>query len=220
MRSASEGFSSSKRNNALSSSESSRKATPSDAARSSSRRQRATAALSSGSIRAAKTQANVKLGQQARELAALQKQAILEEKSRRPLGTRMSSRLRGPTEVDEWQQIPSDWLDDEEEKLVVSGRGRTRSQRSTTLTKPSISKLKTFNKHRARLSTGLDSDSDSELTELSDEDQEQEGEEEVETSPTIEQPDQPSTHPQSSTPVEVPETLPEGFIEWETVGGY
>ena len=72
-------------------------------------------------------QASAKLSAQAKELAALQRQAAMEVRrsgrrvaspspSRkaspsRPLGTRMSARLRGAPQVDDvWQEIPDEWL--------------------------------------------------------------------------------------------------------------
>ncbi|KAF8274826.1 hypothetical protein EI94DRAFT_1768633 [Lactarius quietus] len=83
--------------------------------------------------RAAKMQASAKLSAQAKELAELQRQAAMEarrssrrvaspspsqkESSRRPLGTRMSARLRGANQVeDEWQEIPDEWLKERLEK--------------------------------------------------------------------------------------------------------
>ncbi|KAI9440096.1 hypothetical protein H4582DRAFT_1577070 [Lactarius indigo] len=79
--------------------------------------------------RAAKMQASAKLSAQAKELAELQRQAALEGRRsgrrvaspssprraspRRPLGTRMSARLRGANQTDEeWQEIPNEWLND------------------------------------------------------------------------------------------------------------
>ncbi|KAH9178342.1 hypothetical protein EDB89DRAFT_2064118 [Lactarius sanguifluus] len=79
--------------------------------------------------RAAKMQASAKLSAQAKELAELQRQAALEGRRssrrvaspspsrraspRRPLGTRMSARLRGVNQTDEeWQEIPNEWLNE------------------------------------------------------------------------------------------------------------
>jgi hypothetical protein len=112
--------------------------------------------------RAAKDQAIIKLDAQARDLAKLNQQAALInhesttfrqtllrsqpiKHTSRPLGTRISARLRGPQE-EEWQSVPKEWLND----------------------------LKSFQnvKTEAELSkTGLESDEDaiSDLTELSEE---------------------------------------------------
>ncbi|KAH8981590.1 hypothetical protein EDB86DRAFT_3086957 [Lactarius hatsudake] len=85
--------------------------------------------VSSRGPRAAKTQASAKLSAQAKELAELQRQAALEGRRssrrvaspspsrraspRRPLGTRMSARLRGVNQTDEeWQEIPNEWLNE------------------------------------------------------------------------------------------------------------
>jgi hypothetical protein len=109
--------------------------------------------------RAAKDQAMMKLDAQAKDLANLNRQAaLLYQESTifrptalrsqptgytsRPLGTRISARLRG-SQKDEWQSVPKEWLN--EEKSVK--------------TEAELSK------------TGLESDEDaiSDLTELSEE---------------------------------------------------
>lgn len=66
--------------------------------------------------RSAKDTANRKLGDQARELAQLNRQAAQSVSARAtttsapaPRGTRTSSRLRGAN--DEWQQVPDEWLE-------------------------------------------------------------------------------------------------------------
>ncbi|KAJ3890976.1 hypothetical protein GG344DRAFT_48286 [Lentinula edodes] len=78
--------------------------------------------------RAAKDQANLKLDAQAKELAELNRQAALlashspgsnrksstRTSSARPLGTRQSARLRG-SDDDEWQAIPDEWLQNDED---------------------------------------------------------------------------------------------------------
>ena len=112
--------------------------------------------------RAAKDQAIMRLDAQARDLAKLNRQANLlkhesttfrrtllrtqlTEHTSRPLGTRISARLRGSQE-EEWQSIPKEWLHEEK----------------------SLPNVKT----EAKLSkTGLESDEDaiSDLTELSEE---------------------------------------------------
>ncbi|KAJ7454864.1 hypothetical protein FB451DRAFT_1049218 [Mycena latifolia] len=101
-----------------------------------------------GGGRAAKAQAKLKLDAQAKELAELNR-AARAKPSRgrtavapvRPLGTRVSARLRG-AEEDEWQAVPQDWLDEE--------KGPSR---------------------KTRAKTGLESDDESvsDLTELSEE---------------------------------------------------
>lgn len=110
-----------------------------------------------GGGRAAKAQAKLKLDAQAKELAELNRAAGLRAPATRashggrtpvapvrPLGTRVSARLRGADE-EEWQAIPEDWL-------TEGG-----------------SKKKTPVKPKPK--TGLESDDDSvsDLTELSEE---------------------------------------------------
>ena len=111
--------------------------------------------------RAAKDQAIMKLDAQARDLANLNRQADLLNPepgtfrrsslrsqptgyAARPLGTRISARLRGSQE-EEWQSVPKEWLDEENDL-----------QNGKTDAKPS--------------KTGLESDEDaiSDLTELSE----------------------------------------------------
>lgn len=94
----------------------------------------------------------MKLDAQAKDLANLNRQtALLNHESKptghssRPLGTRISARLRG-TQEEEWQPVPKEWLN--EERSLQNGK-----------TEAELSK------------TGLESDDDaiSELTELSEE---------------------------------------------------
>lgn len=118
--------------------------------------------------RAAKAQANLKLDAQAKELAELNKQAALlasgsgtatrsskrqkVEAFARPLGTRLSARLRGAE--DEWQPVPDEWLEDAAAGSGIKGKGKVQNQKRSTIPK-----------------TGLESDEESisDLTELSEE---------------------------------------------------
>ncbi|KAF8802419.1 hypothetical protein BYT27DRAFT_7112212 [Phlegmacium glaucopus] len=104
--------------------------------------------------RAAKDQAIMKLDAQAKDLASLtrlnhestNRRALLRSRpighTSRPLGTRISARLRGAQE-EEWQSVPKEWLNEENS----SQNGKTKAK------------------------TGLESDEDaiSDLTELSEE---------------------------------------------------
>jgi hypothetical protein len=113
--------------------------------------------------RTAKDQAMMKLDAQARDLANLNRQAALlnqestifrpislrSQPSRytsRPLGTRISARLRGSQKKEEWQSVPKEWLSEGKSLQDVK-------------TEAELSK------------TGLESDEDaiSDLTELSEE---------------------------------------------------
>ncbi|THH09749.1 hypothetical protein EW146_g8602, partial [Bondarzewia mesenterica] len=129
--------------------------------------------------RAAKTQANLKLDAQAKELAELQRQAAAESKrggkraagaaatlsprKAAVVGTRVSARLRGATVVeDEWQEIPEEWLKDT--KDGESG-GKEDNQGGQD---EQMRAEKTGETHK--LKTGLEEDDAiSELTELSEE---------------------------------------------------
>ena len=111
--------------------------------------------LSTGRGRAAKAQANIKLDAQAKERAAFQRDSTTFRASKkevvstpwpgRPVGTRVSRRLRGDVE-DGWQPVPEEWL---------SEAGNTKEEDKR--------------KKMTELKTGLESDqgSISDLTDLS-----------------------------------------------------
>lgn len=182
--------------------------------------------------RAAKAQAKVKLDMQARELAELNRQAAMESSGSmraskrqkttnssagpafhsRPLGTRLSARLRGP-DAEEWQPVPEEWLKEDgdagEDETEVAGS-------------PIDEKA---GKGVQGPKTGLESDEDSisDLTELSEESEAKflgKGGAE-DTVKTESQPDLESEHarerPTDDRGLEIPSPLPEGFVEWETV---
>ncbi|EJD06674.1 uncharacterized protein FOMMEDRAFT_144617 [Fomitiporia mediterranea MF3/22] len=143
-----------------------------------------------GRARAAKTQANVKLDLQAKQLAAAK--AEMESFNRRSsgrtspskasnhqtLGTRVSRRLRGRQDNDdddEWQEIPEEWLPKDEEAGYKSSPTRASGTRSSTRIKiPARPKkeetppLRSSARNRIARDAGLESDDESELTELSD----------------------------------------------------
>lgn len=153
-----------------------------------------------GGGRAAKTQAKMKLDAQAKELAEFQRQLSAAAKNKGkgptlpppPKGTRLSKRLRGSTEEDEWQPIPEEWL--------------------TSTKEPDSEK--------DLPKTGLESDDESALTSLSDED-EDEAAEEAESEGTMHNTlkgggltDEESV---DNKQPEIPSEIPADFIEWETV---
>lgn len=182
--------------------------------------------------RAAKAQAKIKLDIQARQLAELNRQAAIESfgsprvsrrakgnvdavYNTRPLGTRLSARLRG-TDA-EWQPVPDEWLNE----------GADAGQDDREAARSSDDQKASERDHEVEPKTGLESDQDSisELTELSEDSEaksldKSEAEDRVKTEP------QPVLEPESSptrppTPndrgLEPLPILPEGFIEWETV---
>ncbi|KAJ7671700.1 hypothetical protein DFH06DRAFT_122957 [Mycena polygramma] len=152
--------------------------------------------------RAAKTQAKIKLDAQAKELAELNRAAGIKAPTTRtshgsrnpvapvrPLGTRISARLRGADD-DEWQAVPEDWL--------AEGGSKKKA-----LVKPTVK-------------TGLESDNDSvsDLTELSEEAVEmmdEEEEEEKESSPPPEVAEAPPAEDAKE------DISLDGFVEWETI---
>jgi hypothetical protein len=150
--------------------------------------------------RAAKAQANIKLDAQAKELAAFQRDSTAFGASKkevastplpgRPVGTRVSRRLRGDVE-DGWQPVPEEWL---------SEAGNTKEEDKRKVTE---------------LKTGLESDqgSISDLTELS-------SLEETVDVPTPENVDSKTGEMgqvMDDRELDGASTVPDGFIEWETV---
>jgi hypothetical protein len=144
-------------------------------------------------------QASAKLSAQAKELAELQRQAALEARrsgkrvmspspsrkssSQRPMGTRMSARLRGVAQVDdEWQEIPDEWLKEgneaeedggasgneqleEEEQMGVGSDPDPKPEPEPELDAVPDTDTDT---HRAKTGLGSDDDTISELTELTE----------------------------------------------------
>ncbi|KAL1745390.1 hypothetical protein HDZ31DRAFT_63138 [Schizophyllum fasciatum] len=197
-----------------------------------------------GGTRAAKSQANLKLDAQAKELAELQRQAQLDASGRpRPLGTRVSSRLRGQDDDEEWQQVPDAWLNGDEDMDVDSGSDRRRSTANGRSTRSSArhapapertprsiaiaNARAAASKRNAPESESedenegdsddknadADSDAVSELTELSDEEEEEQPEEPASDHPQEEE--EVNHKVQIDEPKEPP--IPEGFVEWETI---
>ncbi|KAG5641076.1 hypothetical protein DXG03_006066 [Asterophora parasitica] len=186
---------------------------------------------SAGRGRAAKMQAKAKLDAQAKELAELNRQAAREGAGLRvstrgkaaspakkaaptlppPRGTRLSARLRGREDEDEWQSVPEEWLNGEGKKVNGERNGA-----------PAVHGEK----------TGLESDGSeiSDLTELSDsgegegDNDQDEGEQAPEAAE--EQPKEEEAQPQlteapavlvDDRELDPPPVLPADFIEWETI---
>jgi len=136
-------------------------------------------------------QANIKLDAQAKELAELQRQAAAENRHtsrrgtsassspRKPVGTRVSARLRGVHLEDEWQEIPDEWLKEgaeENDGVSASEQSEKDDDKDADMgpdPEPELADLEPepdadTGVHLAK--TGLESDDDdiSELTELSE----------------------------------------------------
>ena len=157
--------------------------------------------------RAAKDQAMMKLDAQARDMANLNRQAALLNQDSvifrpislrsqpskyisRPLGTRISARLRG-SQKEEWQSVPKEWLD--EGKSLQDGK-----------TEAEV------------LKTGLESDEDaiSDLTELSEE----VSDDSKLNTPSLgaKSAESPAfNHRETSRELQMLDT----YVEWETVSG-
>ncbi|KAF9020933.1 hypothetical protein BDZ89DRAFT_1071853 [Hymenopellis radicata] len=160
--------------------------------------------------RAAKSQANLKLDAQAKELEELNRQAValargeagLRTSSRRQssplkntisvrsLGTRTSARLRGSEDDEEWQAVPEEWLHED------SGPSTRRSKRKALSETSSVSDL-------TELTDSDASDSDAE--------EDEEDEEEPEATDVEEAEDEPMGADEQSS------QLPADSVEWETL---
>ena len=154
-----------------------------------------------GSGRAAKTQARAKMDAQAKELAEFQRQVATKYRGRAPAtlpvpkGTRISKRLRGAAEEEEWQPMPDEWLED-------SGLPAP-----TEAPKPPPK-------------TGLESDDESALTSLSDEEQEQEPVIAAEDNDDRESPyndEEDSSVDGVNGDAKSVSEVANDFVEWETV---
>ncbi|KAF7316997.1 DALR-1 domain-containing protein [Mycena chlorophos] len=93
--------------------------------------------------RTAKARAKIKLETQAKELEELNRAAAAATGKRsarkaaappRALGTRLSARLRGTEDEDEWQTIPDEWLSDEEPPSKPAKTGLESGDSSSELT--------------------------------------------------------------------------------------
>lgn len=147
----------------------------------------------------AKAQAKMKMDAQAKELAVFQRQTAATAKNKGkgftltlpPRGTRLSKRLRGSMEEDEWQPVPDEWLADH--------------------TDPGSGKLP---------KTGLESDDESALTSLSDEDEEvadETGSQETNYSKSKGANQTDDDRVVDDRGLEVPLETASDFVEWETV---
>jgi hypothetical protein len=189
--------------------------------------------------RAAKAQANLRLDAQAKALAAFRSEETAAAASSakhgkpppasstpRPLGTRLSARLRGDGADGEWQPIPEEWL----------GLSTPDDKAAATPPPPA---------GKGAHKTGLESDleSTSDLTELSDsseeegrEDAQKEDDEEEDVTdekssrtdiepPVVKDPKPTTASKEEETEIKMVHDRdlddipipPDGFIEWETV---
>ena len=185
---------------------------------------------SAGRARAAKTQANAKLDLQARQLLAAKAEfeSLNRRSSRgsasRPLGTRISRRLRGDEEDDdECQQIPPEWLESNDDPPSPSKRpSRTSTRLNVRLTvretprKPPPVRRVLSEEPDLGNSTGLEGDSD--LTELSDSETSNRKGDTMDVADVEEAPEE-DTEQKDEPEVNEP-WPPAGFVEWETVSGY
>jgi hypothetical protein len=147
----------------------------------------------------------MKMDAQAKDLAEFQSQAAEAAKNKgkspaqptpAPKGTRLSKRLRGSMEEEDWQPVPDEWL--------AESNASAPPKLPTTLPK-----------------TGLESDDESALTSLTDDDEDvvAEGAEDEEAGGGKSNPsgqiDEETTLDDRG--LEVLPEMPSDFIEWETV---
>jgi hypothetical protein len=156
----------------------------------------------------------MKLDAQAKELSASQRQAVgtginrtgmkpPTGELRRPVGTRVSARLRADIAEEEWQPVPAEWLAEERdttgESSVNKGAAHSSGVDAKLLSKVGL---------------GSDEESISDLTELTEDQDEQNAK--IEPDYTENASILAARLKRASELEEQP--LPEGFIEWETVG--
>ncbi len=140
----------------------------------------------SGRARAAKTQANVMLDLQAKQLLAVkaemrslsrfkghrETQTSSNSPPKTTAGTRVSRRLRGPEiELEEWQQIPEEWLTEagSSRQHANDAKRKTRQGESPRKRRREDDSDEEFVAPKITVTgTGLESGDESELTELSD----------------------------------------------------
>lgn len=155
-----------------------------------------------GGGRAAKAQAKMKMDAQAKDLAEFQRQATAAAKNKGkgpahpapvPRGTRLSKRLRGSMEEEDWQPVPDEWL-------------------AESNTFPSV-KLPNILPR-----TGLESDDDSALTSLSDDNEDVDAEDaELEQTGDGTSSGQINENILDDRGLEMLPEMPSDFIEWETI---
>ncbi|KIM84771.1 hypothetical protein PILCRDRAFT_817567 [Piloderma croceum F 1598] len=175
--------------------------TPGRSARRGASQQGGTVSAGRGGGRAAKTQAKMKMDKQAKDLAEFQRQAATAEKTKGkssaqapppPRGTRLSKRLRGSTEEDDWQPVPDEWLAEGEAPAPA----------------------------KALPKTGLESDDESALTSLSDEEDETADgiqHEEADSNQPGMGGEFDKEQILDDRGLEVPPEMPSDFVEWETI---
>lgn len=157
-----------------------------------------------GGGRAAKAQAKEKMDAQAKELAEFQRQAAVAARNKGkaaapppppPKGTRLSKRLRGAIEEEEWQPVPDEWLAE-----------------SSSPAPAKASKMSP--------KTGLESDDESALTSLSGDDGEEGKAEDPISDETKLNSQRLKDGGLDDRGLEVPPEMPSGFIEWETASDF
>ncbi|KAK7454556.1 hypothetical protein VKT23_011309 [Stygiomarasmius scandens] len=126
----------------------------------------------------------------------------------RALGTRISARLRGAEDEEEWQEIPEEWLNDGNlsNKEIVKGKGKGKG-RSTGLEsdKSSVSDLTELSE--------LSSEEEEEADEKADTEEKEYAEEKEDTDEEKEESLEPEPEPAEEVKVETTEN----FVEWETI---
>lgn len=194
-----------------------------------------------GRARAAKTQANVKLDLQAKQLAAAKAEMeSLNRKSarksptkapvERPVGIRISRRLRGGAndddDDDEWQPIPEEWLSKSERTEPRSAPLTTQATRSSARKKGPRAESKSVATTGRAKPAVLESDDESDLTELSDSETSvheeiSDGQEHVVEDPPLVRNGALARNREDVRDDVVPEPqLPADFVEWETVSRF
>jgi hypothetical protein len=172
--------------------------------------------VASRGSRVAKTQANMKLGAQAKDLAEFQKQMTIVARGRskfeppplrRPTGTRVSARLRADIVEDGWQSVPEEWLAEDFGSTIIA-----ESAESVEEKWPEARKI------GAKRGLESDCDSISDLTELSSDDPDANRvAATLVTLPVTSEPTSFSDDGRSLDHEVSGEEIPADCVEWETV---
>jgi hypothetical protein len=201
-----------------------------------------------GRSREAKARANIKLDAQAKDLVEFNRQAAALARSQsglrssrpvastwmagnttasrkgkesdRPMGTRVSARLRGVRDADdgEWQAVPQEWLIGDEGKMDnAKGKEDEGSWLHDVAAKTGLERQGSESSDLTELSengsaAANDDDDDGGVYEVFQEEQEEFEQNEVKQEEMSE-----ATKPMDDRGLEVLPALPEGFVEWETV---
>ena len=130
----------------------------------------------------------------------------------RPLGTRVSRRLRDADE-DEWQHVPDQWL-------ATPNKANGTSKKEDSDDESELSELTDEDEHEAELRAAqlnTEGEAEDQLTPLPDEEQVKAEDEPEEDGEEEESEEEEEEEDEVKLAVKKAQEIPEGFIEWEAV---